>query len=125
MRAAASPSRTTARPGGTSSRSICFAISPSFSPGRPASSSTRWSSAIVAGTNLGVAAVLDLLRVLVPLAAHRVLLGHALGRLLLLLFGRLRVVVHGAPLGRGSYCCGRGRAGGVEVLSALPHGAAR
>src|SRR4051795_13252373 len=74
---------------------MCFAISPSFSPGSPASSSTRWSSVMVAGTNLGV--VLDLLRVLVALAAHRFLLGHALRRLLALFLGRLGVVVHRAP----------------------------
>src|SRR3954465_145786 len=74
---------------------MCFAISPSFSPGRPAGSSTRWSSVIVAGTNLGV--VLDLLRVLVALAAHRFLLRDALRRLLALFFGRVRVLVHCAP----------------------------
>src|SRR3954451_24150501 len=74
---------------------MCFAISPSFSPGSPASSSTRWSSVMVAGTDLGV--VLDLLRVLVALATHRFLLGHALRRLLPLFLGRLRVVVHRAP----------------------------
>src|SRR3954469_21086033 len=50
---------------------------------------------MVAGTNLGV--VLDLLRVLVTLAAHGVLLGDPLRRLLALFLGRLGVVVHRAP----------------------------
>jgi ADP-ribose pyrophosphatase YjhB (NUDIX family) len=48
---------------------MCLAISPSFSPGSPASSSTRWSSVTVAGTNLGI--VIPILAVVGELAGWR------------------------------------------------------